>query len=237
MQEDLISMSKKVTTQAAAILEFYRKLKPDFPLPAGISMMNPYAEPETWAVAKTFYEKFYSDARPRAFIFGINPGRHGAGVTGVPFTDPIRLETECGIVNDLKKKPELSSEFIYRMIAAYGGAEAFYGTYFFTALSPLGFVKGGRNLNYYDDRELLRDCEPFVLACIRRQLKTMPTFRVCYCLGEGENYRYFDRLNERHGFFEKIVPLAHPRFVMQYRRKQVGDYIKLYMERLRSHEK
>jgi uracil DNA glycosylase superfamily protein len=225
------------TTQAAAILDFYRKLQPDFALPKGISIMNPYAEPETRAVAERFYTKYYSDSRPRAFIFGINPGRHGAGITGVPFTDPIRLETVCGISNDLKKKPELSSEFIYRMIDVYGGAAAFYGGYFFTALSPLGFVKNGKNLNYYDDKELLRDCEPFVLACIRRQLKTMPTFGVCYCLGEGENYRYFSRLNDRHGFFEKIVPLAHPRFVMQYRRKKVGDYIELYMERLRSHEK
>lgn len=230
-------MKASLNTQSAAILDFYRKLRPDFELPAGISVMNPYTEPEAWAVAVKFYEQFYSDTRPRAFIFGINPGRHGAGVTGVPFTDPIRLEGECGIANPFKKKPELSSEFVYLMIAAYGGAEAFYGHYFFTALSPLGFVRDGKNLNYYDDKELLRDCEPFVVGCIRRQLKTMPTFEVCYCLGEGENYRYFGRLNTKHGFFKEIVPLPHPRFVMQYRRKQVGEYTRLYVERLRAHEK
>src|ERR1700722_9301116 len=78
-------------TNAAAILDFYKKLRPRFALPAGISIMNPYQEPATWTVVKQFYTKFYGDEAPRSYIFGINPGRHGAGVTGIPFTDPIRL--------------------------------------------------------------------------------------------------------------------------------------------------
>ena len=220
-------------TNAAAILDFYRKLRPRFALPAGISIMNPYREPATWAVTEQFYKKFYGDGRPRAFIFGINPGRHGAGVTGVPFTDPIRLAEQCGIANDWKKQAELSSQFVYAMIDAYGGVDAFYGDYFFTAMSPLGFVRDGKNLNYYDDRELLRDIEPFVLSCIRKQLDTMPTRETCFCLGEGENYKYFSRINERHGFFKEIVPLPHPRFVMQYRRKRVEEYVESYVSRLR----
>lgn len=229
-------MSKTFDTQAAAILHFYSHLRPDFPMAKGISVMNPYKDAETRKLSSQFYERFYSDKKPRAFIFGINPGRHGAGVTGVPFTDPIRLAGACGIANDWKKKPELSSEFIYRMIDAYGGVEAFYGRYFFTALSPLGFVRTGKNLNYYDDKELLRDVEPFVLQCIRRQLETMPTYPVCYCLGEGTNYKYFSRVNEKHGFFQEIVPLPHPRWVMQYRRPRVGEFVELYLSRLRVHE-
>ena len=221
-------------TNAAAILDFYRKLRPRFALPAGISIMNPYREPATWAVTEQFYKKFYGDGRPRAFIFGINPGRHGAGVTGIPFTDPIRLESACGIPNDFKKQAELSSQFVYAMIDAYGGVAAFYGDFHFTALSPLGFVRDGKNLNYYDDKALLRDCEPFVLSCIRKQLATMPTREVCFCLGEGENYKYFSRINASHGFFKEIVPLPHPRFVMQYRRKRLDEYVKLYLDRLAS---
>ena len=199
----------------------------------GISIMNPYKEPATWELATQFYRKFYGDDRPRSFIFGINPGRHGAGVTGVPFTDPIRLASECGIPNDMKKKAELSAEFVYAMIDGYGGVRAFYGDFFFTAMSPLGFVRNGKNLNYYDDKELLRDFEPFMLQCIRRQLETMPTTRErCFCLGEGENFKYFSKVNQQHGFFKEIVPLPHPRWVMQYRRKRVGEFVQLYLQRL-----
>jgi len=198
--------------------------------------MNPYKDPETWAVASQFYQKYYGDSRRRWWIFGINPGRHGAGVTGVPFTDPIRLEEKCGIANHWPKKAELSSLFVYQMIDAYGGVSGFYGNYFITALSPLGYIRDGKNLNYYDDKELLRDCEPFMIDCIRKQLETMPTYDVCYCLGEGENYKYFSRLNALHGFFKEIVPLAHPRFIMQYRRKRVGEYAELYVKQFRAHE-
>jgi uracil DNA glycosylase superfamily protein len=224
---------KSFPTQADAILQFYQSLRPDFQLPPGIAVMNPYADKAAWPLTKIFYEKFYADSRSRTYIFGINPGRFGAGVTGVPFTDPIRLQEKCGIPNEWKKKAELSSIFIYELIAAYGGVEAFYGDFFFTALSPLGYTKDDRNLNYYDDKELLRSCEPFMLDCIRRQMSTIPTLSVCYCLGEGENYKQFTRLNKQYSFFEEIIPLPHPRWVMQYRRKKIAEYISLYVDKLK----
>ena len=49
----------------------------------------------------------------RHLLLGINPGRFGGGVTGIPFTDPIRLQNVCGIENNFEKKQELSSVFIY----------------------------------------------------------------------------------------------------------------------------
>ena len=143
-------------TQAAAILHFYRALRPRFAPGGWIGIMNPYTDAAVWAIVQQFYGKYYGDDRPRVFIFGINPGRHGAGVTGVPFTDPIRLAENCGVPNDWKKKGELSSEFVYAVIEAFGGPGAFYGRYHFTAMSPLGFVRDGKNLNYYDDKELMK---------------------------------------------------------------------------------
>jgi len=225
-------MAKTFNTQAEAILHFYSHLRPDFTLGHGISIMNPYKDAATWGVASQFYDKYYGDDRPRVFIFGINPGRHGAGLTGVPFTDPIKLETECGIPNNWKKKAELSSQFVYTVIHAYGGLEAFYGRFYITALSPLGFVRDGKNLNYYDDKQLMKDFEPFMLKCIRRQLETMPATDICYCLGEGENFKYFKKVNERHGFFKEIIPLPHPRWVMQYRLKRMQEFVDLYLQRL-----
>ncbi len=125
-------------TQADAILHFYQHIQPGFKMGHGISIMNPYLEPATWSLASQFYKKFYDDVNPRAYIFGINPGRFGAGVTGVPFTDPIRLAEKCGIPNDFKRQAELSSLFIYDMIEGYGGVQAFYDRFYITALSPLG---------------------------------------------------------------------------------------------------
>lgn len=219
--------------QAVAILKFYKNLNPNFDLPKDVAIMNPFTDATAWKLTKAFYEKFYSDLRPRQFIFGINPGRFGGGVTGIPFTDPIRLQQDCGIDNDLSKKAELSSQFVYQVVHAYGGPAAFYGDFFVTALSPLGFTKNGINLNYYDDKELIRDCEPFIIECIRTQIKTMPSSDVCFCLGEGANYKYFSKLNAKHEFFKEIIPLPHPRWVMQYRRKRVDEFVQLYVDKLK----
>ena len=216
-------------TQSYAIFDFYKKLDPDFELPRGVAIMNPFTDPLSWELTEAFYNKFYNDTRPRQFIFGINPGRFGGGVTGIPFTDPIRLENECGIKNGLAKKPELSSLFVYEVVNAYGGAQKFYGDFFITALSPLGFTKDGLNLNYYDDKELLKDSKPFIIHCIRQQIATIATNTdYCFCLGEGTNYKIFNKLNEEHQFFKEIIPLPHPRWVMQYRRKRVGEFVEKY---------
>ena len=223
----------KKITQSYAILKFYKSLSPNMKLPHGVAIMNPFTDAVAWQLTETFYNKFYNDHHPRKFIFGINPGRFGGGITGVPFTDPIRLKDVCGIDNDLQKKAELSSLFIYAVIDAYGGPKAFYHDFFITALSPLGFTKNGINLNYYDDKELLKDSEPFIIDCINRQLQAIATTTdVCYCLGEGTNYKIFQRLNDKHHFFKQIVPLPHPRWVMQYRRKKVDEFVKVYVEKL-----
>jgi hypothetical protein len=226
-------MTSTFDTQARAILDFYGNLRPRFTPGEGIEIMNPYMDAAAWSITQQFYLKYYNDDRPRAFIFGINPGRHGAGVTGIPFTDPIRLAEKCGIANDLQKRGELSSEFVYMVIDSFGGPAAFYGRYHFTALSPLGFVRDGKNLNYYDDKKLTKAFEPFMLRCIRRQLATMPVESTCFCLGEGENFKYFSRVNERYRFFREIIPLPHPRWVMQYRRKKIGEYVSSYIEQLK----
>ena len=227
-------MPKNFDTQAEAILHFYRNLSPRFDMGEGISIMNPYKVPATFQLASRFYEKFYDDPQPRTYIFGINPGRFGAGVTGVPFTDPIRMTEKCGIPNDWKKQAELSSQFVYDMIDAYGGVRAFYDRFYITAVFPLGFVRHGKNLNYYDDKELIKASTPFILQCIRRQMATIPTGSVCFCLGEGENYKQFSSINAEHGFFKEIIPLPHPRWVMQYRRKKVKEYVDLYIQKLKA---
>src|SRR6185437_1462104 len=92
-------------------------------LPKGISIMNPFKDEVANSIATKFYKKFYNDTNRRYLILGINPGRFGGGITGVPFTDPKRLIEKCGIDYKCELKHEPSSVFIYEMIDAFGGVE------------------------------------------------------------------------------------------------------------------
>src|SRR5690606_33606584 len=98
-------------------------------------------------------------------------------------------------------------------------------------VSPLGFTKDGKNMNYYDSKELTSSLHDFILDCIQKQLTFGLHRHVCYCLGEGENYKFLKKLNNTHRFFDEIVPLPHPRFIMQYRRKKIESYIDLYLQK------
>jgi hypothetical protein len=214
------------------ILPFLKSLRIPTSLLRGVQVLNPYQDPTVFRLCELFYTNFYHDAKPRTIIIGINPGRFGGGLTGIPFTDPIRLETVCGIQNTLPKKAELSSEFIYSMINAYGGCKEFYSRFYFTSVSPLGFTKQGKNLNYYDDRKLAERLTPFIVDCLEIQLRWGINRSVAYCLGEGENFKFLSQLNAEHHFFEKLLPLAHPRYIMQYKRKSVNKYIDQYLQLL-----
>lgn len=221
-------------TFADCILSFYQHLKIDRPLPRGIKVLNPYQDEKIFDLCKQFYKKYYNDNLKRRIILGINPGRFGAGLTGIPFVDPVKLETLCGIQNDLPKKTELSADFIHMAIDAYGGRKKFYSRFYINSTCPLGFTRDGKNLNYYDVPALAKSLEPFIVKAIHQQLEFNIDRQIAYCLGEGENFKYLKRLNEKEQFFGEIIPLAHPRFIMQYRRKQIPNYVLDYVEKLKT---
>ena len=217
--------SQRALTFSERTIKFYQSLNIKVKLPDGIEVMNPYEKPEVIEICKTFYDKYYNDKEGRRIILGINPGRFGAGITGIPFTDPFRLENDCGIENNFNRKPELSSDFIYRLIHAMGGPEHFYKHYFIGAVSPLGFVKDGKNFNYYDSRDLMYKLKPFIVKSIVDQIGLGINSRKCFCLGQGKNFEYLKMLNDELKLFDELVPLPHPRWVMQYRRKQLKKYL------------
>jgi len=214
-----------------SVLTYHFNLSPDIKLPKGVEWLIPYSEQETRDCMTAFYNKFYDDQRKRTFILGINPGRLGAGLTGVPFTDPICLE-ELGIENSFPKKHELSSIFIHEMISACGGAQSFFQQYYITSLSPLGFVKDGKNYNYYDDAVLSKIIRPFIIETIEAQLKFGCDQSKVYCLGQGKNFDYLNKLNAEYRWWERVIPLPHPRWIMQYRRKRKEEFLALYKESL-----
>lgn len=214
---------------ADSVLTFFRQLTISAELPSGVEVLNPYRDQLAIDLCSQFYKKYYSDDLQRTLILGINPGRHGGGLTGIPFTDPIKLEKICGIPNTFQKKAELSADFMYNMIAAFGGPESFYKQFYFSSVSPLGFTMDGKNLNYYDIRELQASLRDFIIQSLRATLAFGVNTSVCYCLGEGENFKYLNRLNTELRIFKEIIPLAHPRFIMQYRRKKVNEYVEDYL--------
>lgn len=217
-----------------SILTFLKDLRITAKLPKGIEVLDPYSNAQTFDLCRQFYRKYFNDNKPRTVLLGINPGRFGSGTTGVSFTDPIKLEKYCGIKNDLPRKPELSADFIYTMIEAYGGPEAFYSKYFVSAVSPLGFTFNGKNINYYDVAALEKAVTPFIVSSITQMKDMGMSGEKCYCIGEDKNLKALVRLNEKHQWFTEIIPLPHPRFIMQYRRKKLKEYVDIYLTRLSS---
>ena len=73
-------------TFAEKVISFNHRLTYTGNLPEGFKVVNPFLEnPETREVMEVFYRKYYNDYQERRFLIGINPGRQGAGVTGVPY--------------------------------------------------------------------------------------------------------------------------------------------------------
>jgi hypothetical protein len=209
-------------------------------LPPGIGVLDPFNGPnaaEVHRIVTAFHRKYFSDDRSRVLMLGINPGRLGAGSTGLSFTDTKRCENDLGIPVKGLRTHEPSSDFFYRMVRAAGGPEAFYTQVYVHAICPLGFVKEqpngtAVNLNYYDDKVLEKAVTPFVEQWLRTVVKCGMRTDMVYCIGTGKNAAYFTKLNERLGLFDRIIPLEHPRYVMQYKAKQVDTYIAKYLNAL-----
>jgi hypothetical protein len=220
-----------MNTWADKLFDFYTNLDPSLPLPGGIKWLYPYNDKDVRTALSRFLHKYFLDGRKRTLLLGINPGRYGAGITGINFTAAKQLTEDCDIKNPFKGS-ELSAEFIYKMINTYGGAEKFYSQFFIGSVCPLGFVQNGKNLNYYDNKELLKTVEPFIVESISRLIAFNVDRELCICIGGEKNFKYLSLLNSQHNWFTHIISVPHPRFIMQYKRKYVNDYIHLYLEAL-----
>jgi hypothetical protein len=221
------------STLASHLYQFYNELKPPASLPNEVEWLFPQKDPAVMEVVARFLKKYYSDNHPRTLMLGINPGRFGAGITGVNFTAARQLTRHLQIEHSFGTGSELSAEFIYDFIEAYGGPEAFYSTHFIGSVSPLGFVRHGKNLNYYDDPELMKAVQPFIVENLERLLAYGFKREVCICIGGDKNLKQLTALNEKYRWFNKIISLPHPRFIMQYRRKFKEQFITEYLQSIK----
>jgi len=221
-------------TFAQKVIEFNQTLHYTGDLPPEFRVLNPYSDhPETLQVMEAFYHKFYHDHHQRRFIIGINPSRHGAGITGVPFTDTKRLESVCGIKMQSAHTHEVSSVFLYDVIAAWGGAERFFNTFYINSPFPLAIVRNtGKgdwlNANYYDDRNLFNVVKPFMITSMKRHIRMGLDTSEVYILGK-KNAEFIQKLNRTEKLFDRAVVLEHPRYIQQYRSKEKQLFIDKYL--------
>lgn len=222
---------------AEQIIHFNENLKYTGKLPEGFAVLNPFFDnPETMTVMRQFYEKYYSDNRQRRFIVGINPSRHGAGVTGVPFTDTKRLESACGIPMQSAHTHEISSVFMYDMIEAYGGAQTFYSEFYINSPFPLAIIRQTKdgnfvNANYYDDKALFEAVKPFMIESLKNHIGLGLDTSEVYILGK-KNADFISKINKTEHLFEKMIVLDHPRYIQQYKSKEKQAYIEKYLKSL-----
>lgn len=221
-------------TFAQQVIEFNRNLKYSGKLPDGFQVMNPYLDnPETLDVMQQFYHKYYNDSAQRKFIIGINPSRHGAGVTGVPFTDTKRLESVCGIPMHSAHTHEISSVYMYDMIEAFGGPDEFYKQFYINSPFPLAIVRMSKtgqwlNANYYDDRELFESVKDFMIDSLKKHISLGLDTSKVFVLGK-KNADFIRKLNQEANLFDQIEVLEHPRFIQQYKSKDKQLYIDKYL--------
>jgi hypothetical protein len=200
---------------------------PDISL-ENIEVIQAHKSKEARMYMDRFFNKFFNDKKKRFFVIGINAGRFGAGNTGIPFTDSVQLEVSCGIPNTLKKRSEISSEFLYKFINEWRGTQEFYQNFFFTGMSPVGFLKNGTNCNYYDDPDLLSNTKPFIIETLTQQFTFGARREAVIIIGSGKNAKIFNELNKEHQWFKEVFIVEHPRFIMQYRRKHINEYLIKY---------
>ena len=127
---------------------------------------------ENIRLMKAFYRRYVEPCRPRIVICGINPGRFGSGKVGIPFLDFRALNELVGDTGRLDS--EKSARFFYSVVKHFR-PERFYSTFYVTNVSCLGFIRDGRNVNYYRLPEDVRDV---LLEHFTREMKRVAPTRI-----------------------------------------------------------
>lgn len=193
-------------------------------------------------VTNLFYNKYYRDSHKRYLILGSSPARKGTAATGIPFEDASHLYKETGIMIDHYYINKTSSGFLYEVMEQYGGCKKFYQDFFMSFVCPLGIVnvnsKGNEvNSNYYENKQLENVLYDFIVQSLKKQIAFGIDTSICYCIGSGENFKFLTKINEKYNFFDRIIALEHPRFIMQYHSNDKNKYLNKYINAFGNRDK
>lgn len=73
----------------------------------------------------------------------------------------------------------------------------------------------------------------YIIESIKEIININIDTSICYCIGSGKNYHFLQKINKEYNFFDKIIPLEHPRFIMQYNSANKDFYLKKYLSILK----
>lgn len=234
-------MRYKEVTFGEKVLQFNDYLSNvNIELPEGFLLTNPFNginKKQINEITKKFYNKFYNDNNSRRLIIGSSPARRGTSVTGIPYEDANHLQNITGIHIDNFYINKSSSNFLYDVMDKYGGSKKFYSKFYMNFICPLGIVKINSksnkvNCNYYENKKIQKILYSFMIESLKKQIEFGIDTSIVYCIGSGENYKFLTKLNNKYHFFETIIPLEHPRYIMQYDSKHKSEYIKKYLNAL-----
>lgn len=223
------------------VLKFNDDLsKIELNLPENYQIINPFNgenKEKIKEITQSFYKKYYNDNNKRILILGSTPARKGTALTGIPFEDANHLYKMTGIMIDDFYINKSSSDFLYQVMEQYGGIDKFYKDFLMNFVCPLGITKinskGNKiNCNYYENKEIESALYEFIVDSLRKLISFGIDTSICYCIGSGENFKFLTKINEKYNFFGKIIPLEHPRFIMQYNSKEKDKYINKYVDAL-----
>ena len=221
------------------VLEYNQYLsKINIALPNNFKLINSFNgsnKEQINKIANIFYNKYYNDNNTRRLIIGSSPARRGTSVTGIPFEDAYHIQKITGISIDNFYINKSSSNFLYDVIDKFGGSEKFYSKFYMNFVCPLGIVKTNSNgkevnCNYYENKKVQNCLFDFILESLKKQIALGIDTSIVYCIGSGENYKFLLELNNKYHLFDRIIPLEHPRFIMQYNSNNKDYYIKKYLD-------
>lgn len=74
----------------------------------------------------------------------------------------------------------------------------------------------------------------FIIESIRTIISFGIDTSVCFCIGSGKNFSILNEINKKYNFFENIIPLEHPRYIMQYNSKNMETFFNKYLVALKN---
>ena len=172
-----------------------------------------------------FHKRYVQPNSPKIVICGINPGRNGAGLTGIPFIDFESLSKMLSNIGN--KESEQSAKFFYSVIQKFE-IENFYQKFHVTNISWYGFsqIDKQKNVNYDNISTEI------AIFLIEKFVEEMEFINPDVIIPLSRNVLYeLVSLKKRDKIKAEIgTRLCHPSWISTYRSKDFDLWTAKYVE-------